>query len=154
MKKNLLFIIVIVLGSNIEAQKFNISYGGLFGINKSFLDSKTNIREYLLAVDPTRLRNLSLSTTNKANFGFNLGIFLKVQPVKSRFSFETDLLMAKYNNSYTISVKGEAYFGAPWRTAGWLPTEETEKISNEFNIINIPLIAGVNGNYNCRVFGK
>jgi hypothetical protein len=140
MKTKLSIIVLIFWASNIAAQKFNISFGGFMGINNSYLDSKTSISEFLLTADPAYQRNVSLSTVPKANFGFNSGIFLKVQPIESRLSFETALQIATHNNSYKITVSWEQYYA----TTGnyWGPVFETERLSNEFSIINIPLIAG------------
>jgi hypothetical protein len=140
MWKNLTFIILILLCSNIKAQKINVSYGGLFGINTSFMDSKINISEDILNYDPTLRRNISLSKTSKANFGYNLGVFAKLQPENSRFSFESRFLISQFNNRYTILTKREDYYKTS-SSGHWNSVEETEEISNEFTIINIPLTA-------------
>lgn len=154
----LMFFTLILLGSNIKAQKINITYGGSFGINTSYMDSKINISEDVLNYDPAVTRNLALAKTSKANFGYNAGIFIKIQPVNSRFSFESLLLITQYNDNYTISVKWENYFKTPWLSSDgyWYPVEETEEISNEFSIINIPFIVGYdlckNNNKNFTLF--
>jgi hypothetical protein len=154
MKKFLLCTFLIICSYSINAQKIKISYGGLLGINNSFLDSKTYISQDYLSMDPTYIRNLSLSKTSKNNFGYNLGFFINAQPEKSRLSLETGLLIANLNNTYTLSVSWEQYYA----TTGdyWGPVNETEKISNGFSILNMPLIIGYDlikkDNYKFKIF--
>lgn len=140
MKKLLLLIVLIACSLSISAQKIKISYGALFGINTSFMDSKTYISQDYLAMDPAYIRNQSLSKISKNNLGYNLGFYINALPENSRLSLETGLLIAILNNSYTLSVSWEGYYAT---TGGyWGPIVETEKIINDFSIVNIPLIAG------------
>jgi len=154
MKEYLVFIFLIACSYSINAQKINISFGGLLDINNSFIDSRTYISQDYLSMDPAYIRNLSLSKTSKNNFGYNLGFFIIAQPVNSRLSLETSLLIANLNNTYTLSVSWEQYYA----TTGnyWGSVNETEKITNEFSILNMPLIIGYDlikkNNYKFTIF--
>jgi Outer membrane protein beta-barrel domain len=154
MKKYLLFIFLIACSYIINAQKIKFSYGGLLGINNSFLDSKAYISQDYLSMDPSYIRNLSLSKASNNNFGYNLGFYLNAQPENSRLSLETGLLIANLNNSYTLSVSWEQYYA----TTGnyWGPVNETEKITNGFSILNMPFILGYDlikkDNYKFTIF--
>jgi hypothetical protein len=155
MKKYLLFTFIIICGYNINAQKINISYGGLFGINNSFLDSKANISPDYLAMDPAYIRNLSLSKTSSNGFGYNLGLYISAQPEKSRVSLETGIMVENLNNTYTLSSSWEQYYA----TTGsyWGPVAETEIIDNSFSILSIPIVLGYDliqkDKYKFTIFG-
>jgi hypothetical protein len=138
-KKTLLCIFLFFSGIYIKAQELNVTYGGLFGINTSFIDSKTTISSDYLNFDPAFVRNMSLLKKSKADLGYNFGLFLRVLPVDSRISFESEMLVAKSNNSYTISVNWEHFYTS---NQEWTPVEDKEKIDNDFNIIKIPLTIG------------
>lgn len=140
MKKFLLFALLIFCSYNINAQKIKISYGGILGINNSFLDSKAYISPDYLSMDPAYIRNLSLSKTSKNNFGYSLGFYINAQPENCRLSLETGLLIVNLNNSYTLSASWEQYYA----TTGnyWGLVNETEKITNGFSLLNMPLILG------------
>ena len=154
MKKYLLCTFLIICSYSINAQKIKISYGGLIGINNSFMDSKAYISQDYLSMDPAYIRDLSLSKTSKISFGYNLGFYINAQPENSRLSLETGLLIANLNNSYTLSASWEQYYA----TTGnyWGPVNETEKIINGFIILNIPLNIGYDlikkNNYKFMVF--
>jgi hypothetical protein len=140
-KKGIVCCISLILFINASpAQKLKVSYGGVFGINVSSMDSRSYISESYLSIPPTSIRNLTLTTTSRMKFGYNAGIYINVQPTKSHLMLETGLLVSTYNNSYIISVEWEQYY--PTTGNYWGPVSETERLYNEFSIISIPLIAG------------
>lgn len=132
-----------LLEINVQAQKLSISYRANFGINFSYMDPRTTlIMDYL---NRPNLRNLTLTTWNEPDFGYNAGIFIRIQPINSRLNFESGILFGKYENSYKIAVNWEEY---SFRNASWEPFEEKIKKNNEFSIISIPFILGYDLNQN------
>ncbi|MFO7827207.1 MAG: hypothetical protein R6V23_01190 [Bacteroidales bacterium] len=143
MKRILALIILFYLVITVSrAQKYDISYGPLFGLNLSFMSSKASI-DYNYPFHELD-RDISLNKSNETGLGYQAGIFLKVQPVESRFSLEADIIIASYNNSHSLKFYREAYYYTPWTTPSdrWLPETEIEKIQNELVVLNIPIALG------------
>ena len=158
MKKILAINILVLLSiSSLKAQKYDFSYGPILGLNMSFMDSKASI-DYNYPFHELD-RNISLSTESEVGLGYQAGIFIKIQPIESRLSLETNILITSYNNSYSLTYYGEEYFSTPWTTPvdNWMPETETEYLQNEFSILNIPVILGYNilkkENYNLTFLG-
>ncbi len=145
MKKKLicgLIFIFIFIGNILNAQKIDISYGPTLGLNMSFIDSKASI-DYNYPFHELD-RNISLTTSSESKIGYQAGIFFKIRPIESIFSLEANILIAAYNNSYSITYYGEEYYSTPWTTPvdRWMPRTETEYLNNELSILNIPVILG------------
>ena len=136
----LLFVFIIFSYTN--AQKFNLSYGPVLGLNTSFMDSKASV-DYNYPFNELD-RDISLSTSGKSSLGYQAGIFVKLQPVNSRFSFDVSMLIASVNNNYSLTFYREAYYSTPWTTPvdRWMPETETENLQNEFTNLIIPVKVG------------
>ena len=151
----LLFVFIIISYTN--AQKFNLSYGPVLGLNTSFMDSKASV-DYNYPFNELD-REISLSTSGKSSLGYQAGIFLKVQPVNSRFNVDISMLIASVNNNYSITFYREAYYSTPWTTPvdRWIPETETENLQNEFTILTIPVKVGYDffktGKFSLAVLG-
>jgi hypothetical protein len=140
MRKYLSFTFILICSYTLNAQKINISYGAVLGINNSFLGSKAYISPDYLSMDPAYVRNLKLTKTSNNGFGYNLGFFVTAHPEYSRISLETGISVQNLNNTYNLSANWEQYYattGAYWGTV-----KESEKIVNNFNVINVPLNIG------------
>ena len=144
MKKTFIFCILTALTiSASKAQKYVISYGPVFGLNISSMDSKAFI-DYDNYPFNELDRNFSLSASTKNDFGYQGGIFFRIKPVESRLNLETNILIASFNNSYTLTFYREAYYSTPWTTPPyhWAPESEAEYLQNEFSILTMPVILG------------
>lgn len=135
-----LFVFIIIPFSN--AQKFNLSYGPVLGLNASFMDSKASV-DYNYPFHELD-RNISLSTSGKSSLGYQAGIFVKLQPANLRLSLDASMLIASFNNNYSFTFYREAYYSTPWTTPvdRWIPETETENLQNEFTILTIPVNLG------------
>ncbi len=143
MKKIAIVIVLVTLILSVsKAQKYDISYGPVLGLNTSFMNSKASI-DYNYPFNELD-RNIVFNKSGKIGFGYQIGIYFKIQPKENRLNLESNILVVSYNNSYSISVYYESYYRTPWRIPvdNWIPETETESLQNEFSIITIPLILG------------
>ncbi len=155
MKNSIVFIILFLcLNISIKAQKFEISYGTVIGLNTSFIDSKSGV-DYNYPFHEQD-KNFELTTSNKMDVGYNIGIFCDISPVESRFNFETGIFISKYRSSYNLTLTYDNYFTI-YSVDSWSLEKVTENINTEFSIIKIPLNLGYNvfenDKYQINLFG-
>lgn len=125
----------------LNAQNYEITYGPVLGLNTSFMDSKVEVlydRFYELD------RNIDLSKSTTLGFGYQAGVFVSIKPVESKFSLETNVIVASFNNEHTVKLYYEGYYATPWRDPydNWMPEEDERKLKNELTVISIPLTLG------------
>ena len=141
--KNSIILTILLLLSNmsIKAQKFDITYGTVIGLNTSFMDSKSGVDHNYPYSEQDR--NFELSTFYKMDVGYNIGIFCNVSPVESRFNLESAIYISKYRSSYKFSLKYDNY-SPIYSVDSWTTEKVTETIISDFSLITIPINLGYN----------
>lgn len=141
MKKALIYTVLIFLNITLSnAQKYEISYGPVLGLNMSFLNSKASIDHENYPFSELD-RDFNLSSTNETGIGYNLGFFINIKHLNYRINILTGLQIATFNNSHTISLDYTSYSYTP-PTERWMPASEFETIHNDLSILNIPVEIG------------
>ena len=100
MKKCIIVIALLVTSIITKAQKFEISYGTVMGLNTTFFSSKSGVNHNYPFHELDQ--NFNLTTSNEPKIGYNIGVFFNIKPVESRFNFESGISVARYNNSYKL----------------------------------------------------
>jgi len=141
MKRKILAFIIIFQSFIINAQKLDLSYGPIMGLNASFMNSKSCIDYDFVGFHPLD-KNFNFSTSNKSRIGYQGGVFVRLQPLNSRISLEPVILVKSYFNTYKLSLEWDAYYSTPSSGDNWLSDNITEIISNKFRILTLPIIGG------------
>jgi hypothetical protein len=142
MKKYIILIaILILINIGIKAQKIEVSYGTLMGLNYSFVNVNSATSKYYTFDEKDQ--NFTFDNSYKGKAGYDIGIFFKLNPVKSRFNLESGLILSKYSNSYTVFLSYDNY-ATTSSIETWTKETAEETISNDFSVIKIPLFIGFN----------
>lgn len=141
--KNYIILTALLLLTNLvsKAQKIEISYGTLMGLNYSFVNVNAETSKYYTFDEKDQ--NFTFDNTYKGKLGYDIGIFFKLNPVKSRFNLESGLILSKYSNSYTVYFSYDNYVSTS-SIETWTKETAEETITNNFSVIKIPFFIGFN----------
>lgn len=142
MKKNIILIALLILTNVvIKAQKVEVSYGTLMGLNYSFVNVNAETSMYY-TFDEKDL-NFTFDNSYEGKTGYDIGIFFKLKPVNNRFNLESGLILSKYSNSYTVFFNYDNYVSTS-SIDTWTKETAEETITNNFSVIKIPFFIGYN----------
>lgn len=142
MKRSITFFALFILSIGVSrAQKVELSYGTLMGLNYSFVNVNSETSIYYPFDEKDR--NFIFDNSYKAKAGYDIGILFKLNLVNNRFNMESGLILSKYNNSYTVSLSYDKYETVS-SIETWTKQTAEENITNDFSVIKIPLFIGYN----------